>query len=137
MDSEYTVLESPDFYKHYKKVRKKYKHTFDNDFKLAIQVITKKLAILNGNYLNLPGTPKTVDGLGEKATHAVVYTRVHIREAQDKVGRLVYIVDKSRERIYLIDVYYKSEREDPDKAICAKGHMDYDAFIEAEEKQKE
>jgi len=133
VDSEYDVKESSDFQKYYKHVRKKYKHSFDEDFATVIKVITKKLVIEKGKYLNTPNT-KPVHGLGSKVTHPVAFTRIQIKQARDMCGRVVYLVDNDKKRIFLIDVYYKSDRDNPNTAIVSKAYYEYLAILEEESK---
>ena len=136
MDSAYDVIESCNFQKYYKKARSKFSQSFDEDFDNLIRVITKKIPLLKGDYLKLPGNTKRVRDLGPGSTHHIAYTRMHIRQARNTAGRVVYLVDNKRKRMFLIDVYYKSDQENPNTAVCALAHKEYDALLESESKKE-
>lgn len=129
MFSEYYVNEFSDYKNLYKKVRKKYKHSFDEDHARALKVITRKLPLLNGNLEKLPNSTIAISGLGESVKLPIAKTRIHIKEARATTGRLIYLVDKKSNAIFLIDVYYHPDRDNHDKDRIIKAYKEYYSLL--------
>jgi hypothetical protein len=124
MEGSYSVDEFSGFSKLLKKVMKKFSRTFDDDFKTACQVLCSKLPILKGNYRQLPKTD-VIAGLGSDIKCPCCKTEVYIEEAKKYCGRLIYFVDTKRNLIFLVDVYYKTERENHDPAIIQRAYLEF------------
>ena len=123
-DSKYDVDESTQFSNLFKKVNKKYKRTFDDDFGTVLQVIRAKLEINNGDGRKLPKTD-VIGGLGESIQFPFCKTHIYIEEAKKDFGRLIFLVDKDKKIIFLTDVYHKNNRENHDANIIRAAHYEF------------
>ncbi len=117
-------MEYSGFSKCYKKVWKKYRHTFEEDYQRVITVIKRKIAIENGNHRYIPNSNQ-IQGLGKDIKLPIIKTRVQIKEARDNCGRLIYLVDNERKTLFLIDLYYKSDRENHDEKLIKEAYKEY------------
>lgn len=108
---DYTVEDYSRFDHFYKQARSKYKRSFDDDFDTVMTVIKKRIS--NSLYNHDPGkVPNTdvISGLGAGINHDICKTRMYIEEAQDKIGRLIWLHDEVAPQIYLMDIYHKKQR---------------------------
>lgn len=121
----YDILEFSDFESQYRDVLKDYRNSFQEDFQAIKNTIKGQL---NGEYSL---DPEQVTGdtyeipMGENFRFKAFKTYMMIKEAQSKIGRLIWICDEDKENIVLADVYHKNDREDHDEAIIAKAHNEY------------
>lgn len=122
----YSVEEHSKFDDLYKKARKKYKHSFDDDFNTVIDVIETKISgsLYDQDPRKLPGTV-VISGLGAGVQHDVCKTRIYIEDANGKIGRLVWLHDEAEECIYLIDIYHKSQRSNHSNERIRSAYREY------------
>lgn len=123
MSEACSVEECSFFRKKYKKVLKKYRNSFDDDYDKAIQVVTKKLFSLKGEYRKL--TILNVIPLDETITYPILKLRIYIDQARDTTGRLVFLFDKEKNLIFLIDVYYHPDRDNHCEKTIKEGFKEY------------
>jgi len=128
--SEFTQHFYSEFDKKFKHVMKKFKHSFPKDFELVTSKVIIN-GIINRGINNIPKTDK-ISGLGESVKFPIFKTQMYIVEAKDYCGRVVYLVDETQKKIFFIDVYYKSDRENHDEELIKKAHEEYvDLFVVA------
>jgi len=118
------VLESSNFNKYFKKVLKKYKRSFEEDYAIALKVITKRPDFYNKDYKAIPKT-KEISRLGENIKLPVLKTEIYIEQAKGYSGRLVYIFDAKSEKIFMLDAYCKVNKENYDASIINIGYNEY------------
>lgn len=122
--TEYEIHQYSEFPKQYKKVAKRYPHTFDDDFNEVKKMIRKKLGWVGDNPDKVSSTDE-ISGLGEEVELPILKTDVIIEEAGQKTGRLIWLCDTENRRIFLIDVYHKGQRANHDEAIIRSGYKEY------------
>lgn len=87
-DSQYKILYYSGFNHSFKKLSKKYKHSFDKDFNLLTEVIVGKLPLSDENPRNLPNAD-VIPGIGNDACLPIVKIRMLIKEAKKMIGRAI------------------------------------------------
>lgn len=112
------------FDKSFKKALKEYKRTFDTDFGNLQKVIKGKLPLIGEDPRKLPQA-RQISDLGEKIKHPIIKMRMHIRECQEHKGRVVFLFDKDKKKIFFIDTYIKNKDENHDKAIINHAYDEY------------
>ena len=50
---------------------------------------------------------------------------IYIEEAKKYIGRLIFLIDKERKLIFLIDVYQKNDRGNHDVGIIKSAYTEY------------
>jgi hypothetical protein len=136
LNSEYQIREFSEFKNLYKRVWKQYKHTFSDDYDKALNVIKKMILQDKGNLRHIPNSD-IIGGLGKEITLPVLKTRVHIKEARDTTGRLIYLVDVEKQAIFLIDIYYHPDRDNHDIKRIERAHLEYLSTVSSESQNSE
>lgn len=115
--SDYEELFYDEFNSHFKKVAKKYKHSFEHDFEVLLKVIraTKEES---------PQTEQ-ISGLGQDITLPIYKIRMHIKETQQKSGRVIFLLDHKNKTIAFIDVYTKNDQENHNVELIKSGYRWY------------
>jgi len=122
MVEKYEVYYSKQFDKCYKKARKKYKHSFDQDFSDFLKVIQLKKE-------NSPQT-KPLKNLGETVKHPVWLSRVHITEARKHLGRASFVLNEEFRLLYFLDFYLKNQQENPELKLIREIYKEYESLLE-------
>lgn len=127
MGVDYCIKECSDFSAQFKDVSKQFKYTFEKDYQRALQVITKRLQMYDKQkevHKFIPNTRK-VERVGEEVKLPVLKTDVYISEARDHRGRLIYLLDKEKRLIFLIDVYFHPKTMNHDVGRIRKAYLEY------------
>lgn len=123
---DYSVEEFSRFKRSYKKARKKYKRNFDDDFDTVMQVIEERMSesLYDQDPEKVPNTV-IISGLGAGVQHDICKTRMYVEDAQSKIGRLVWLHDEENERIYLIEIYHKNQRDNHSRERIRIAYREY------------
>lgn len=123
---DYTVVEFSRFKKLYKKARKNYNRNFDDDFDTVMQVIEGRMSesLYGQDPEKVPNT-NIISRLGDGVEHDICKTRMYIEDAQSKIGRLVWLHDDEYERIYLIEIYHKNQRDNHSRERIRMAYREY------------
>lgn len=128
----YSVDEYSNFKNQYKKARKKYKHNFDDDFGAVLKFVRKKLEgpFINHDPRKMPKTD-VISGLGDGLDHPICKTRMMVTDAQQQIGRLIWLHDHPNMQIFLVDIYHKNQRANHDDQRIRKAYREYlDEYME-------
>ncbi len=115
--SDYKELFTDEFNSHFKKAAKHYRHSFENDFGVLLKVIQAKKEL----------SPQTeqINGLGKDIILPVYKIRMQIKEAQQKNGRVVFLLDHKNKTLVFLDVYLKVHQANHDVNVIKNGCYGY------------
>lgn len=122
----YSIEEFSKFKSQYKKARKNYKHNFDDDYDALIKFLREKLSgpFIDHDPRKMPKTD-VISGLGNGVEHPVCKTRMMITDAQDQIGRVVWLHNHDNMQIYLIEIYHKNQRANHSRQRIRKAYQEY------------